>query len=632
VQLDQTHVVIRVRTLSEIGDLALTMIRRYPRSFFQVFFAGALPWMLLNVAVLGWIPWQVQRDQLYDSQSAYELLRYAYWMMTLVIVQVPLAGAMSTVYLGQAVFESKPTFRRVWRDVRQRSGALMWTLGIRRLTFPLILIPLWRIGQGASIWWDFWVPTFALLWVAVQRSGRPFVPEMLLLEQCPLRSRDESVITLRRRSGSLHAPIMSELSSRFLTVAFVFAFLVASLCMSMVFARGLLTGVWANDGLAWLIFYPLSLWLVGSFSVVVRLLGYLDARIRLEGWEVELAVRAEAIRQFGEDATPLLGQTVPPNSGESLPGNRSANHGPADNPSVSDNSPGNRPAGRTGAVVSALLLAFTFASMPTPAAGAPVADRATSPQSVFTAWSGHVGRPAFLAQSSLADSPTAAPESYLEDTAWYDASEETLQPVPVKERSVDAANRSSRWSAGPSQPWNFDFSWLKLIGWIILIVAAIGVAFLAGWLLRYAEFDFGRSQTDALSMTKSDQLDEQTRKRIEELPPELRQEEGHPRAIAEHWMKQGNFERAIVALFGHQLLLLDRVGWLRLSRGKTNRRYVTETRRHQTEAGRLLKETVDAFEYVYFGRHSLDADTFSRMWEQNEKLESLVSSTSEQAA
>ena len=47
---------------------------------------------------------------------------------------------------------------------------------------------------------------------------------------------------------------------------------------------------------------PAAAWVIGALSILIRLLNYLDTRIRLEGWEVELAVRAEAIRQFGDDA------------------------------------------------------------------------------------------------------------------------------------------------------------------------------------------------------------------------------------------------------------------------------------------------------------------------------------------
>ena len=42
--------------------------------------------------------------------------------------------------------------------------------------------------------------------------------------------------------------------------------------------------------------YPAALWIVVAYFTVVRFLGYLDLRIRREGWEVELLMRAELDR------------------------------------------------------------------------------------------------------------------------------------------------------------------------------------------------------------------------------------------------------------------------------------------------------------------------------------------------
>jgi hypothetical protein len=41
---------------------------------------------------------------------------------------------------------------------------------------------------------------------------------------------------------------------------------------------------------------PGALWIVGGFSTVFRFLCYLDTRIIMEGWEVELLLRTEAGR------------------------------------------------------------------------------------------------------------------------------------------------------------------------------------------------------------------------------------------------------------------------------------------------------------------------------------------------
>ena len=40
----------------------------------------------------------------------------------------------------------------------------------------------------------------------------------------------------------------------------------------------------------------MSLWIVVGFFTVTRFLSYLDLRIRREGWEVELLMRAERDR------------------------------------------------------------------------------------------------------------------------------------------------------------------------------------------------------------------------------------------------------------------------------------------------------------------------------------------------
>jgi hypothetical protein len=49
-------------------------------------------------------------------------------------------------------------------------------------------------------------------------------------------------------------------------------------------------------GNAWLIELQAAFWLVTVYFTVARFLSYLDVRIRNEGWEVELLLRAERAR------------------------------------------------------------------------------------------------------------------------------------------------------------------------------------------------------------------------------------------------------------------------------------------------------------------------------------------------
>ncbi len=300
-QLDRTHVVIRLRTLSEIGDLSLVMLRRYPSALLIGFIAGALPWALLDIAVLAWIPIDEARFGLDDDEAATEMYRYLTWMVLLVVSQAPAAGVATSFYLGQAVFEQRPTWSSVFREVRHQFWRWFYVLGVRRLAVPILGVAVFRMFQPRDGFLDFVLPLVLAIAVFGIRNSRPFAPEILLLEQCPLQSKQPHAITYGRRSKSLHAPISGELSGRFIAISFVLAFLWLSTLYTLVWIRGIATGIWNWDLFCYLVIVPTSLWMVAGVSSFVRLLCYLDTRIRLEGWEVELAIRAEAMRQFGSD-------------------------------------------------------------------------------------------------------------------------------------------------------------------------------------------------------------------------------------------------------------------------------------------------------------------------------------------
>jgi hypothetical protein len=54
------------------------------------------------------------------------------------------------------------------------------------------------------------------------------------------------------------------------------------------------------DRFTYAVFFQLAVWTTVGFFTVVRFLSYLDLRIRREGWEVELKMRAEAARLQSE--------------------------------------------------------------------------------------------------------------------------------------------------------------------------------------------------------------------------------------------------------------------------------------------------------------------------------------------
>lgn len=240
-QLDRTHVVIRLRSLSEIGDLAMVMIRRYPASLLIGLTVGASIWAVANALLLSWIPITEAAYGLNDEEAITEVARYIAWMGLLVMLQAPAAGVLTTRYLGQAVFEHRPTWSNVIRQVRGKFWGWFWVLGWRRLAIPAMIVLALRWGQPFDGFFDVTVPFIIWLAAAYARSVRPFSPEILLLEQCPLRRRSggENEITMRQRSLSLHTPMASELASRFVVISFTLFGLLLSVFYTLMWIRGI---------------------------------------------------------------------------------------------------------------------------------------------------------------------------------------------------------------------------------------------------------------------------------------------------------------------------------------------------------------------------------------------------------
>jgi hypothetical protein len=103
--------------------------------------------------------------------------------------------------------------------------------------------------------------------------------------------------------------------------------------------------------------------------------------------------------------------------------------------------------------------------------------------------------------------------------------------------------------------------------------------------------------------------------RLEELPFTLEQPADDLLTAARRAAEQGDYDRAIIFLYSHQLLELDRREAIRLTKGKTNRQYLRELRLRPGLAP-LLATSMVAFEEVYFGGHALGQERFEVCWQQ----------------
>ena len=198
---------------------------------------------------------------------------------------------------------------------------------------------------------------------------------------------------------------------------------------------------------------------------------------------------------------------------------------------------------------------------------------------------------------------------------WYDAAEERVVPVlkvpkPAAKPKPAANPVNGPNFGGPSGP---GFSWasLPLTFQGLALLMAVALLAIVGYVV-YRLVDGrsgGRSRRDA-----EDGEAAAASERVAELPVRVRR--GTDFLFeAERLRAAGDFGRATVLLFSHQLLLLDRRSVVRLRRGKTNRQYLREIHRHGPAVAGYMGALVHCFEDAFFGQRTIAAERFEPLWQ-----------------
>jgi hypothetical protein len=297
-QLDSTRIAIRERNLLDTFDLALHVLRDYFKPLLITFFVAAIPLMAINDVLIGWMMDVEYREAFFYAEESGAIGRYWWSMTCLVFIEAPLASIFMTKFLGDAVFLARPSYREVFRDVGRMSGRVAWCQLLVRAILPacLVFLLVERYGEFNPAVEVLLLGAIAA-YAAVVRAIRPYINEIVLLERNPLISRNPSAITIGKRSKDLHGPSGGDLFARWLATALLGALLTACVFGTFLFCSGVFLNDWQPGPTMLRYIYPLSMWVVAGYLSVVRFLGYLDLRIRHEGWEVELRLRAEATRQ-----------------------------------------------------------------------------------------------------------------------------------------------------------------------------------------------------------------------------------------------------------------------------------------------------------------------------------------------
>ncbi len=298
-QLDRTEIVIRQRNALELFDLSLLVLKRHGR---QIMFACALLGIPLLVLDVWAVAWMMSEDSLLAAEhlpapQAAMRWRYMSHLILLFVMQFPLISLPATILLGNQIFyEALPPGKLIQRLQPIALSSLLILglvrLGLVGLGLELLVNRNVPFDPGVEIWILFVVTAVGLL----LRAGWPFAPEILGLELCPLRGGRAGEITYSQRSQGLHRQLMAEHITRFGAAVVFGSLLLAMLLGGCLFLQGVLLGDWQWNLWFDYLVLPLCLWLVGLYLSVLRFLNYLDSRIRLEGWEIELRLRAEAER------------------------------------------------------------------------------------------------------------------------------------------------------------------------------------------------------------------------------------------------------------------------------------------------------------------------------------------------
>ena len=284
-QFDQTSIAIRERSNLEIYDLAAIVMVRHIRPIMVLLLLNALPFALLDYYLVGWVT---------DVSFSYGFSTLYYTMMlALIATQAQLGTCLITIFMGRVMFMEEHSVRAVLRLFFKRLPYFLFSQGILRLAlFAVLLAWVTPHEEGPQIA-GFW---FGLIMIAATgilvRSLRPYLPEVIFLEQTPLKKKGD-LPSLSERSKNLHSLASYSIMWQFILMRVTVPLMLFAVHSVFIMLDSMLS-IRANSEQSLQPFYLLaSGWFVAAFFAVVQFLMYINVRIRQEGWAVQLKFMTE---------------------------------------------------------------------------------------------------------------------------------------------------------------------------------------------------------------------------------------------------------------------------------------------------------------------------------------------------
>ena len=266
-QIDKHFIAIRKRSVGELFDLTLAVLRTESMRILAWFAVFVIPLSLVNHAVLTWL---AESILLLDAEEETWPIFYFLGYLGLIALETPFASSPMMVYLGKRVFaaDSRPSASEVlvaWIEALPQ--LVIYTIFL----FPLILV------------YDC-------------------LPEIVALERSPMFRKKKDRMTTFRRLKNFHRERFGE---QFTMLYPLFVF-----CVILVPTIGVIVYFTFYLGYGPIVKYlqlyiailvPVICWTVTLFMLVFHFLRYINMRIEREGWDVELVFRAERSRMTGEE-------------------------------------------------------------------------------------------------------------------------------------------------------------------------------------------------------------------------------------------------------------------------------------------------------------------------------------------
>lgn len=256
---DHALVLVRERSHLELLDLTLTVWRSKFKTLAVAASIGIIPCELFNLALWSNLGWTEA-----DGSPA-----WLPWLF-IVAVEAPLATTVLTQVLGRLMFGQRIHVSEIARVLARSLPALL----------------LYHILMRGLL-----IASLFMCWVIPLRMG--FVNEVLLLERSSWRS-------VLGRCAILAGDRGAELVGRFLFELILGLLFVTAWTVSLTRLQSLLL-----SDFSWTTLEPpellgwrarLGVWIAVAFFAVARFLTYIDQRIRLEGWEIELRLKSVGSR------------------------------------------------------------------------------------------------------------------------------------------------------------------------------------------------------------------------------------------------------------------------------------------------------------------------------------------------